>query len=86
MWRIIIQPALLFATPFLLYALSLLARRRYPFVAELWSRGVVSTLTIAGLATAIVGIFAFGLFSPRNQGVYVPAHIEDGRLAPGRFQ
>lgn len=86
MWRVVIQPALLFATPFALYALYLLTRRRYPFVAELWSRNVVSTLTIAGLAVAVAGFFLFGLLSPRNQGAYVPAHIEDGRLAPGRFQ
>lgn len=86
MLRVIIQPALLFATPFVLYALYLVTRRRYPFLAEFWSRGVVSTLTIAGLAAAVAGIFIFGLLSPRNQGAYVPAHIEDGRLAPGRFQ
>jgi len=42
-------------------------------------------LTIAGLVVAIVGMIMLGL-STRNQGAYVPAHIEDGRLAPGRFQ
>jgi hypothetical protein len=86
MWRAIIEPALLFATPFALYALFHVAQRRWPFVAELWSRGTVSTLTIAGLVTAILGMVALGLLSSRNQGAYVPAHIENGRLAPGRFQ
>jgi hypothetical protein len=86
MWRIIIQPLLLFATPFVLYALYLAARRRFPFVAELWTRSVVSTLAIAGLAAAVAGFVLFGLLSPRSQGAYVPAHIEDGRLTPGRFR
>jgi hypothetical protein len=86
MWRAIIQPILLFVTPFVLYALFHAAQKRWPFVSELWSRGVVSTLTIAGLATAIAGMLALGLFSSRNQGAYIPAHIENGRLAPGRFQ
>jgi hypothetical protein len=86
MWRVIIQPALLFVTPFVAYALYLLARRRWPFVAELWTRGVVSNLTIAGLAAAVAGFLVLGLLTTRNQGAYVPAHIEDGRLAPGRFQ
>ncbi|MBI1868901.1 MAG: hypothetical protein HYS06_11530 [Methylocystis sp.] len=86
MWRVIIQPMLLFVTPFVAYALFLLARRRWPFVAELWTRGVVSTLTMAGLLTAVLGMIAFGLLSSRNLGAYVPAHIENGRLAPGRFQ
>ena len=85
MWRAILEPALLFATPFVLYALFHLAQRRWPFVSELWTRGVVSTLTIAGLVIAIVGILMLGL-SERNQGAYVPAHIENGRLAPGHFQ
>lgn len=86
MWRVIVQPALLFVTPFVAYALYLLARRRWPFVAALWTRGVVSSLAIAGLAIAIAGFVFLALLSPRNEGAYVPAHIEDGRLAPGRFQ
>ncbi len=86
MWRAIIQPLLLFATPFLLYALFHVAQKRWPFVTELWSRSVISNLTIAGLVTAIVGMLALGLLSSRNRGAYVPAHIENGRLTPGRFQ
>jgi hypothetical protein len=86
MWRAVIQPALLFATPFVLYVLYLLTRKRYPFVSELWSKSVVSTLTIAGLAAAVLGFVLLGLLSPRNQGAYVPAHVENGRVTPGRFQ
>jgi hypothetical protein len=86
MWRVILQPALLFATPFVLYVAYLLTRRRFPFLAEFWTRGVLSTLTIAGLAVAVLGVFVFGLLSPREQGAYVPAHVENGKLQPGRFQ
>jgi hypothetical protein len=85
MWRAILEPVLLFATPFVVYALFHLAQRRWPFVSELWTRGVVSTLTIAGLLVAIIGMLMLGL-SARQQGAYVPAHIENGRLAPGRFR
>ncbi len=86
MWRVIIQPALLFVTPFVAYALFLLASRRWPFVAEQWTRGVVSWLAIAGLLASVLGMIVFGVLYPRSQGAYVPAHIENGRLAPGRFQ
>lgn len=86
MWRAIAQPALLFAVPFVAYALYLLARRRWPFVAKAWTRGVVSTLAILGLIAAVAGFIALALLAPRHQGAYVPAHVEDGRLAPGRFQ
>lgn len=85
MWRVLIEPALLFATPFAAYVLFHILRRRWPFVAEFWSKGIVSWLAIGGLAAAIFGMVLLGL-STRNQGVYVPAHMENGRLAPGRFE
>ncbi len=85
MWRVILEPLLLFATPFVAYALFHLLLRRWPFVSDLWTRGTVSTLTIAGLAVAIVGMVMLGA-SARSTGVYVPAHIENGRLVPGRFE
>lgn len=86
MWRAILEPAVLFITPFAAYALFHLLQRRWPFVGELWSPGVLSTLTIVGLIVAIAGMVALALYFPKNQGEYVPAHIENGRLAPGRFQ
>jgi hypothetical protein len=85
MWRAVIETIFFFALPFLLYAVFHLLQMRWPFVSELWSRSVLSTLTIAGLVVAVLGILALGL-GPRQQGTYVPAHIENGRLAPGRFE
>jgi hypothetical protein len=85
MWRAYLETALLFALPFVLYALFHLLLLRWPFVASLWTRGRVSSLAIAGLALAIIGMLALGL-GPREKGAYVPAHIENGRLAPGHFE
>ena len=85
MWRVILETLLLFLIPFALYAGFHLALLRWPFVAELWSRSVVSTLAIAGLLIAVIGFVSLGLFGA-HQGTYVPAHIENGRLAPGRFE
>jgi hypothetical protein len=31
-------------------------------------------------------MIAFGIFAPRHAGAYVPAHIENGKLVPGRMQ
>ncbi|MGO9673248.1 MAG: DUF6111 family protein [Methylocella sp.] len=86
MWRAILEPALLFGSPFAAYAIYLALRLKYPFEMEHWSRSAVSTLALAGLAIAVAGVFAFGIFSPRGQGAYVPAHVEDGRIVPGRIQ
>ncbi len=85
MWRVLLEPLLFFATPFVAYALFHLLRRRWPFVAELWTPGAVSTLAICGLALAVAGMVLLGL-STRNTGTYIPAHIENGRLVPGRFE
>lgn len=86
MWRILIEPALLFGSPFAAYAIYLALRRRYPFAVDHWTKSAVSTLVLAGLATAVLGVLLIGVFADRRHGAYVPAHIEDGRLLPGRLQ
>jgi hypothetical protein len=85
MWRAYLETFLLFALPFVLYAVFHLLLLRWPFVASLWTRGRVSSLAIAGLVLAVIGILSLGLGS-RETGAYVPAHIENGRLAPGHFE
>jgi hypothetical protein len=86
MLRAILEPLGLFLSPFVAFAIYLLLRARYPLAIEHWTRGRVSTLTLVGLGVAVAGMFAFGLFAPRGQGVYVPAHVEKGVLIPGRIQ
>ncbi len=86
MARSLLETLGLFATPFMLYAVFLVFRARHPLLVEHWSRGAVSWLTLAGLMLAIAGFLFAGFFSGREEGAYVPAHIEHGRLAPGHFQ
>lgn len=86
MWRVVLEPALLFLSPFVLYAAALLAFRTPPFAAYYWSRGTLSWLTLAGLCVAVVGMLLLGVFAERHSGAYVPAHIENGRLVPGRLE
>jgi len=85
MWRAFVQTALLFLTPFVAYALFHLLQRRWPFVRELWHGRALSLLTMAGLVVAIAGMVTLGL-TGRHQGAYVPAHVENGKLQPGRFE
>lgn len=85
MWRAFLQTALLFLTPFLAYVAFQLLQRRWPFVAELWHGRIVTWLTVAGLICAIAGMVTFA-FTGREQGAYVPAHVENGRLVPGTFK
>jgi hypothetical protein len=86
MLRVLLEPALLFALPFAVYILYMSVRRRYPFAVEAWSHSRVATLALAGLAVAVFGVIVLGAFAPREQGAYVPAHVENGRLLPGHFE
>lgn len=86
MSRAVLEPLALFLTPFAVYAVYLLLRARWPLEVEHWTGVRVSLLTVVGVAAAILGLVAVNLFAPRGQGVYVPAHQENGVLVPGRFE
>ncbi len=76
----------LFCLPFIVYALFLVARSRFPGRADAWSRGPLAALVASGLALAVAGTLVLGLLSPVHRGAYVPAHIEKGQLVPGRIE
>lgn len=86
MWRAILEPTAFFLAPFLLYALMLIARQRYLFVRAHWPRHHVSALAVIGMAAAVASIFIFGGMAERHNGSYVPAHMENGRLVPGKLE
>lgn len=86
MGRALLDVMIPFLLPFAGYALFLALRRRYPFVASAWRRGPVAALVVGGLALAVLSLLAAGLFWPRGRGGYVPAHVENGLLVPGRMR
>lgn len=86
MIRAIAESVALFLVPFVLFAIYLLLRRRNPASIDAWADGAGAALALIGLALAALAIFVFGLFEDRPRGAYVPAHIENGQLVPGRFE
>jgi Family of unknown function (DUF6111) len=86
MAREVLEPLALFLSPFAVYALYLLLRARYPLEVQHWTRGRVSIMTLVGLAAAVLGLIAINAFAPRGRGVYIPAHVENGVLVPGRIE
>jgi len=86
MWRAIVESLGLFLAPFLLFAVYLVLRLRYPLAVEHWTRSRVATLVLIGLATALIGMIVLISAAPRSQGVYVAPHVENGVLVPGHFQ
>lgn len=86
MLRSALDPLALFLSPFVAFAVYLVLRARYPLAVEHWTRGRVSLLTLIGLFIAAAGMFVFGVYAPRSKGVYIPAHVENGALVPGRIE
>ena len=86
MIRILAEILAFFAAPFALYFLWLIARLANPFAVDRWTRRVLLPLLVAGLAATIFGQLALGALAPRSEGGYVPAHLENGRIVPGRMQ
>ena len=86
MIRALLETLSLFLSPFLLFALYLALRARYPLAIEHWTRGRVGWLALAGVAAAVLGLIFLDLTAPRGQGLYVPAHMENGVLVQGHFE
>ena len=77
----------LFLAPFVLYAVFLFATRAGVLEPEAWSWRVLAWLTIAALATVLISFLVIAHFSGAPPGsTYVPAHLEDGKLVPGRTE
>ena len=74
---------LLFLLPFALYAAYLRLRKHdedAPAKQPSWT-----ILFVSGLVLVAASFVFWGLVEDANQrGVYVPPHLEDGRLVPGR--
>ena len=85
MTRAVIQELLLFLLPFVAFAVYLVILRRNPLTWSHWSDQSL-WLAIAGLSFVIVSLVATGLLAERQTGAFVPTHMENGRVVPGRFQ
>ncbi len=75
-----------FLVPFALYLIWLVARWENPLVVDRWTRKVLVPLSLAGLGCVLAGLVVVGLSAPRYEGAYLPAHVEDGRIVPGRMR
>lgn len=87
MIRPVLTELALFLTPFALYAVFLMATRAGVLEPEAWSWRVLGWLTIAALITVLVSFVVIAQFSglPPNS-IFVPPHLEDGKLVPGHIQ
>jgi Family of unknown function (DUF6111) len=74
----------LFLTPFVLYAVFLLATRAGVLAPSAWTMPRLAALVIVSLVLVIGSFLLLAQFTGAPPGAtYVPAHIENGRLVPG---
>jgi Family of unknown function (DUF6111) len=85
MIRPIFTELVLFIAPFVAYALFLWATRAGVLDVSAWSVPRLMWLTIAALALMITSFVVLAEFGGAPPGsTYVPAHMENGRLVPGK--
>jgi hypothetical protein len=85
MVRPLLYEVVLFLIPFFLYAVWLMGRRLNPVNRESWREGwrdaPLLALLLAAVVTTGIGLALVGHFGGAPAGsVYVPAHLENGKL------
>ena len=85
MTRAILIEVMFFLLPFVAFAVYLVVVRRNPFEGEGW-RGPRAWLVMAGLVLVIASLLYKGITADRSLEAFVPTHVEDGRVVPGRFR
>jgi hypothetical protein len=74
----------LFLTPFVLYAIFLVATRSGLFKNENWLWSRLAWLTIAAFALMAASFLYFAHYTGAPVGTtYIPAHMENGKFVPG---
>jgi hypothetical protein len=87
MLRFVAFDAVFFLLPFAAYALWLVVTRRTLTQAADWEIRTIGYLALAGAVLVIAILVAFvHLDTDAPGGVYVPAHLEDGKIVPGHFE
>lgn len=86
MIRPVLTEIALFALPFVLYALFLLATRSAVVDPQFWSLPILGWLTISALVLVVGSFVVIAQFSGSPPGsTYVPAHVEDGKFVPAQI-
>ena len=84
MIRPVLTELVLFATPFALYALYLLATQADLLHPESWPMSTLVWLTIVAFVLMFGSFIVLAQWGGEPAGShYVPAHIENGKLVPG---
>lgn len=77
----------LFLLPFMLEAIRLMVLRRKPFTRENWAGAKLLKLAALGVLISAASLLVLVHHDGAPaESTYKPAHIENGRLVPGRME
>ena len=75
----------IFLIPFALYAAYLVVTRSGVFTPDSWTLKIVGALTVAALVLLLASLVLLAQRTGAPPGsTYIPAHIDDGKLVPGK--
>ncbi len=83
--RLLWDDILLFLLPFMVFAAVLLLNQRKVFEIKNW-KGPLPRLIMIGLTCSIASIFISYSLTERSTAIYVPPHLENGKLIDGHFK
>ena len=86
MIRIIITQIVLFALPFVAFFVYQAVTQGFAAAAVSGTGRTTFTLILLGGLLVIAGFIYFAVSGSQSEGVYVPAHLENGTLVPGGFR
>ncbi|MEP0069400.1 DUF6111 family protein [Pyruvatibacter sp.] len=89
MLRIVLIQLLLFAIPFIVWALYvLMVQRRSLASGGAFNDAPIAWLLGAGTAMVAAGLVYLAVFSgtPAGEGQYVPPRLENGQIVPGHIE
>lgn len=87
MIRPVLTEVLLFAAPFVAYALFLVATRAGVLHPDSWNWRVLAALTAVAILLSVGGLATLRQRNVHPEGSsYVPPHLENGKVVPGQFK
>jgi hypothetical protein len=84
MIRPVLTELVLFVTPFVAYAIFLLATRAKVLDPEAWTWRKLASLTLVALLLVLGSFIVLAQYYRPPAGTYVPAHVKDGKFIPGQ--
>ncbi len=84
MTRALLTEFAFFLIPFAIFFIYLLLRQRNPLTFSAWEKSI-PILVLVGGGLVVASLLYTGFTAERSTGTYTPPSLQNGEVAPGRF-